>query len=171
VSYTQPLAGWLIPWNVHTKRTSGHAALDNPPSTSIESSSQGTSLFFKGRPIIPLPKRAKPQFMESLDDEPWTSVRKTLMDTFFSDQSSCVPELSSSEPITRPWPDTVTTGSNSLSLAPDQVAATCPSVIASHATPKTPTQTPLSFSLTDVRLFTFTTRLSIHSLFAMGYSE
>jgi hypothetical protein len=143
---------------INTKRTSGHAALDNTPSTSIESSSQGTSPFFKGRPITPLPKRAKRQFMVSLDDEPWTSIRKTLMDTFFSDQSSCVPKLSSSGPTTQTWPDTVTTGSNSLLLASDQVATTSPSVIVNRTTPKTFTQIPLSFSLTDVRPFTSTIR-------------
>jgi len=55
---------------MNTKRTSGQAALDHPPSNSVESSPHGIE---PGRPIIPLPKRAKRQSIASLiDDDPLT---------------------------------------------------------------------------------------------------
>ena len=112
---------------VNTKRTSGQAALDNPPSNRVGSSPHGIE---QGRPIIPLPKRAKRQCIASLiDDEPLTFFHQEV-NTFITSLSpfrfslppldfTCPPTLSGSTGQT--GSSSVAAGGNTSRLAHRQV--------------------------------------------------
>jgi hypothetical protein len=109
---------------INTKRTSGQAGLDDPPSknsiVNAVSPSQGGDVCFDGRPIRPLPKRAKHQAMESRTDC-WTSVDTTLSSSQWCFDS--VLALFSRGPTARTGPSNFTFGSNTSGLASQQMVA------------------------------------------------
>src|SRR5712691_9431045 len=134
------------PTAMNTKRTSGQAAFDNPPSNRVGAAPHGIE---QGRPIKPLPKRAKRQSIASLiDDDPLTFFHQQV-DTFitsFSPFKLSLPLLDFTRPPTLSGP-TAQTGSSSVAAGSntsrlDPYTYYMAAAIASGATSKTSTQTP-----------------------------
>ena len=133
---------------MNTKRTSGQAALDNPPSNSVGPSPHGIE---QGRPIKPLPKRAKREsFAIMIDDDTLTFFHQEV-DTFINSWSPfkfSLPLLDFTRPPTlsgqtgQTGSSSVAAGSNTSRLDPCTYYMTA--ALASGATSKLSTQTLLS---------------------------